>query len=147
MFLQIDLASDEPIYRQIRTQVVHAVATGELNPGDQLPSVRALASDLGVNMHTVNKAYAVLRDEGYVIMRGRSGACIADTAQALSPARTIEAQERMAEDMLHLALEFKARGGSHDAFMDLAAQQAAGVFRDGKSSGSSSPGTTLSTHA
>lgn len=144
MFLQIDLASDEPIYRQIRTQVVHAVATGELKPADQLPSVRALASNLGVNMHTVNKAYALLRDEGYVIMRGRSGAYIADTAQAPSPARAIEAQERMTEEMLHLALEFKARGGSHDAFMSLAAQQAARVFHGEQAP---TPDGAPSTHA
>ena len=69
MILRIDLTSSEPLYRQIRTQVVQGVASGELAPGDPLPSVRSLASDLGVNMHTVNKAYAVLRDEGYVTIR------------------------------------------------------------------------------
>ena len=81
MLLDIDLASQEPIFKQIRSQIVSAIATGELSPGDPLPSVRSLAGDLGVNMHTVNKAYAVLRDEGYVAMRGRSGAGCA-TAQA-----------------------------------------------------------------
>ena len=74
----IDQMSEEPIYRQIRAQVIEAIATGELSPGDPLPSVRSLARDLGVNLHTVNKAYAVLRDEGYLIMRGRSGAFVAD---------------------------------------------------------------------
>ena len=69
MLLRVDLTSQEPIYLQIRSQIVQAVASGELQAGDPLPSVRSLASDLGVNMHTVNKAYAVLRDEGYVIMR------------------------------------------------------------------------------
>lgn len=143
MLLKVDLASDEPIYRQIRTQVVHAVATGQLSAGDQLPSVRALASDLGVNMHTVNKAYAVLRDEGYVIMRGRSGACIADTAKTLSPARASEAQERMADELLHLALEFKARGGTRDDFTALANQQAALAFSDTPPT----PAPRASTHA
>lgn len=143
MLLQIDTASDEPIYRQIRTQVVHAVATGELSPGDQLPSVRALASDLGVNMHTVNKAYAVLRDEGYVIMRGRSGASIADAARTLSPARSLEAQERLADEMTRLALEFKARGGSHDGFVALATQQAALVFSAAKGQPAASPADSM----
>ena len=128
MILQIDLASVEPIYRQIRTQVVQAVATGELSAGDQLPSVRSLASDLGVNMHTVNKAYAVLRDEGYVARRCRSGAVITDAAQTLSPARAQEAQDRLAADLRQLALEFKARGGSCDGFVALATQQAQAVF-------------------
>lgn len=130
MVLKVDFASDEPIYRQIRTQIVHAVAAGELSPGDQLPSVRALASDLGVNMHTVNKAYAVLRDEGYVAMRGRSGAYIADAARTLSPARAQEARERIAEELAHLALEFKARGGSYDEFVTLATRQASTVFSE-----------------
>ena len=74
MILRIDQGSQEPLYLQIRNQLVGAIARGELLPGDRLPGVRALASDLGINLHTVNKAYAVLRDEGYLLMRGRSGA-------------------------------------------------------------------------
>ena len=84
MILRIDQASPDPIYLQIRNQIVEGIARGELVAGDSLPSVRALASDLGINLHTVNKAYAVLRDEGYVAMRGRSGAFIARPA---APAR------------------------------------------------------------
>ena len=69
--LAVDGALEEPLYLQIRNQIVAGIATGELEPGQALPSVRSLASDLGINLHTVNKAYAVLRDEGYVRMRGR----------------------------------------------------------------------------
>ena len=64
MVIRIDQKSEEPLYLQIRSQIIAAIATGELVPGTALPSVRALASDLGINLHTVNKAYAVLRDEG-----------------------------------------------------------------------------------
>ena len=64
--LAVDGALEEPLYLQIRNQIVAGIATGELEPGQALPSVRSLASDLGINLHTVNKAYAVLRDEGYV---------------------------------------------------------------------------------
>lgn len=128
MFLAIDLDSNEPLYRQIRAQIVQGVATGELCPGDQLPSVRVLAGDLGVNMHTVNKAYAVLRDEGYVVMRGRSGAYIADAARSTSSARALEGQQRLADELSHLALEFRARGGSYDSFVALASRQAAFVY-------------------
>ena len=81
MIVRIDQKSEEPLYLQIRSQIIAAIATGELVPGTALPSVRALASDLGINLHTVNKAYAVLRDEGYVLMRGRSGAYIADPCE------------------------------------------------------------------
>lgn len=132
MLLDIDLASEEPIYRQIRTQIVSAVATGELSPGDPLPSVRALAGDLGVNMHTVNKAYAVLRDEGYVAMRGRSGAVIADAARAMSGAKAQELRDRVASELARAALEFRAQGGSYDEFVALASAQARDVFSNGK---------------
>lgn len=77
MLLNIKPENDTPIYIQVRDQIVEGVATGELKPGDPLPSVRGFARDLGVNYHTVNKAYALLRDEGYVNMRGRKGAAIA----------------------------------------------------------------------
>ena len=73
MIICIDQKAEEPLYLQIRNQVIAAIARGELVPGAALPSVRALASDLGINLHTVNKAYAVLRDEGYVLMRGPFG--------------------------------------------------------------------------
>ena len=134
MLLEIDLASNEPIYRQIRTQIVHAVATGELSPGDALPSVRSLASDLGVNMHTVNKAYAVLRDEGYVRMRGRSGAYVADVSSQVSPLVAQERERRLAEDLHRLAMEWRAQGGTREEFMGLASRQASEVF-DGMKEG------------
>lgn len=132
MVLSIDMNSDEPIYQQIRTQIVLAVATGELSPGDSLPSVRALASDLGVNMHTVNKAYAVLRDEGYVAMRGRSGAYVADAAGQSSPLQAQAHEQRMADALLRLALEFRARGGSQEGFVQLAKEQAQKAFSNTK---------------
>ena len=128
MLLDVDLASQEPIYRQIRTKIVSAIACGELSPGDQLPSVRTLAGDLGVNMHTVNKAYAVLRDEGYVVMRGRSGAVIADTAQTVSSSKAQEHQDRIAAELTRLAREFKALGGTKQEFIELASSQVNSVF-------------------
>lgn len=132
MVFEIDLASDEPIYRQIRAQIVGAVATGELAPGDPLPSVRSLARDLGVNMHTVNKAYAVLRDEGYVHMRGRSGAYVADTGASQSPLLAQARQERLADELRRAALEWRAQGGTRDEFVGLAMAQANEVFLDKK---------------
>ena len=130
MLLRVDFASQDPIYLQIRSQIVHAVATGELQAGDALPSVRSLAGDLGVNMHTVNKAYAVLRDEGYVIMRGRSGAYIADRAAATTPERAARDHDNLAQALHRLALEHKAQGGSRESFVSLATEQAARFFSD-----------------
>ena len=139
MIIQIDLSSDEPIYLQIRSQVVHGVATGELRAGDALPSVRSLATDLGVNMHTVNKAYAVLRDEGYVAMRRGRGVMVADRAASLTPEAHSLDRDRLADDLLKLALEHRARGGSREEFLSLAMEQAAAAY--GVAPGKA-PGTT-----
>ena len=80
MILRIDQASPDPVYLQIRNQIVEGIARGELVAGDSLPSVRALASDLGINLHTVHKAYDVLRQQGYVLIHRRRGALISAPA-------------------------------------------------------------------
>lgn len=82
MILQIDFESDQPLYAQIRDQVVIGIAAGLLQPGESLPSVRRLAADIGINVHTVHKAYARLKDEGYVDIDRRSGAKIASVPSA-----------------------------------------------------------------
>ncbi len=76
LILKIDFDSDIPIYVQIKNQVVEGIARGELEEGEELPSVRGLADDIGVNMHTVNKAYSLLKDDGYIKIDRRKGAFI-----------------------------------------------------------------------
>ncbi len=76
MTIHIDFNSDEAIYIQLRNQIVLGIAKEEMKNGESLPSVRQLAEELGVNMHTVNKAYAMLRQEGYLMMDRRHGAVI-----------------------------------------------------------------------
>ncbi len=117
MLIAVDAAAAEPLYLQIRNQIVAGIATGQLEPGQSLPSVRSLASDLGINLHTVNKAYAVLRDEGYVRMRGRAGAVIADPAAADRADADASAQVKMEDDLFKLALAFRARGGARGPVM------------------------------
>lgn len=128
MVISIDHSSAEPLYLQLRAQVIKAIARGELQPGQALPSVRALAADLGINLHTVNRAYAVLRDEGYVLMRGRSGACIADPCEADRTDAAQTALARMEDDLFSLALAHRARGGARGAFLECAAAQAARAY-------------------
>lgn len=135
MVITIDPGSQEPLYRQIRSQIIEAIAAGELVAGDGLPSVRALASDLGVNLHTVNKAYAVLRDEGYLTMRGRSGAVVARRDLTSVRKRAGAQDELMAEELRRLALAFKARGGDEEAFVGEARAQARSVFGNGCAQG------------
>lgn len=76
MLLSVDFESETPIYMQIYEQIVLAISNGSLVPGEALPSVRSLSADIGVNIHTVNKSYAILRDEGYLNMSHRSGATV-----------------------------------------------------------------------
>ena len=86
MVIEIDFNSDEAIYMQITNQIIMGIATSRLHEGDTLPSVRQLASIAGINMHTVNKAYALLRQEGFVTIDRRKGAVIsidADKVRAL----------------------------------------------------------------
>jgi DNA-binding transcriptional regulator YhcF (GntR family) len=77
MLIEIDYNSNEALYLQVCNQIILGIATSRLSEGDELPSVRAMADSIGINMHTVNKAYALLRQEGYVKVDRRRGAVIA----------------------------------------------------------------------
>ena len=134
MLITIDAAAPEPLYLQIRNQIVAGIATGQLEPGQSLPSVRSLASDLGINLHTVNKAYAVLRDEGYVLMRGRSGAYIADPCEEDRADRAQIELAKMEDALFELALAHRARGGSRGEFLECAQRQAARAYGAGERS-------------
>ncbi len=76
MILVVETDSDVPLYQQLRDRVVEAIAAGELRRGDSLPATRQLAADLGINMHTVNKAYDLLRREGLIRLARRTGAVV-----------------------------------------------------------------------
>ena len=76
LLLEVDFNSDEAIYVQLCNQIILGIATSVIREGDSLPSVRQLADTIGVNMHTVNKAYSVLKREGYISLDKRRGAVI-----------------------------------------------------------------------
>lgn len=94
MYIQIDFESDEALYIQLRNQIIYGIATRQFHEGDALPSVRQLADTIGINMHTVNKAYAALRAEGLLRLDRRRGAVIAFDADKM------EALEEMKQDLL-----------------------------------------------
>lgn len=77
MIIEIDFNSEEALYLQLRNQIILGIATSQFREGDSLPSVRQLADSIGINMHTVNKAYTVLRQEGFVKVDRRRGAVVA----------------------------------------------------------------------
>ena len=95
MYIEIDFNSDEAIYMQLRNQIIMGIATSEIREGDTLPSVRQLAQTVGINMHTVNKAYAVLRQEGFVQLDRRKGAVIAIDIDKLKAVAEMKEQLRI----------------------------------------------------
>ena len=94
MLIEIDFNSDEAIYVQLCNQIIMGIATEQLKVGETLPSVRQLADTIGINMHTVNKAYSVFRQEGFLSMDRRRGAVISIDVDK------IRALEEMKENLL-----------------------------------------------
>jgi GntR family transcriptional regulator len=85
MLLSIEPDGPVPIYQQIRDRIVEAIADGQLPAGSGLPATRQLAVDLGINFHTVNKAYDLLRQEGLLRIGRKSGAVAARDAASGPP--------------------------------------------------------------
>ena len=102
MILNFDFHSDVPIFMQIRNQIVIGIAEGKLKPGEQLPTIRALADESGINMMTVSKAYQILKQEGYITTDRRSGARVASKDDKAVNEKTMQ-QLRLAISELRLS--------------------------------------------
>ena len=112
--IEIDFNSDEAIYVQLMNQIILGIATSRLQEGDPLPSVRQLADTIGINMHTVNKAYAILREEGYLKLDRRKGAVIS--------VETLEKQQELAsiqDNLRMLVAEAVCKGVTEDEMNQL----------------------------
>ena len=94
MVIEIDFNSDEAIYVQLMNQIILGIATSRLQEGDTLPSVRQMADTIGINMHTVNKPYTLLKQEGFVSIDRRRGAIVAIDVDK------IKALEEMKENLV-----------------------------------------------
>jgi DNA-binding transcriptional regulator YhcF (GntR family) len=123
MIIEINMQSPTTICDQLREQIIFGIAAGRLEPGEPLPSVRNLAADLGINYHTVNKAYSALCDEGYIIMDRRKGAVVAQNAQ-----RGDEFISGISKTVLLAAAESACRGISEVDFIKICA----GCYRQAK---------------
>ena len=95
MWIEIDFNSDEALYLQIRNQIIMGIATSRFHEGEALPSVRQLAETIGINMHTVNKAYTVLKQEGYVKVDRRRGAVISLDIDRIRAAEELKQELRV----------------------------------------------------
>ena len=91
MILKPNPSSGVPIYLQLMEQVKHAIETGALRPGEQLPGIRPLAEELVVNPNTVAKAYRELEHEGVIELRQGAGAFVTDKAPTKKDADRLRA--------------------------------------------------------
>lgn len=112
MLIEIDFSSDEAIYQQLCDQIILGIATSRLVDGEVLPSVRQMADEIGINMHTVNKAYSILRQEGFVKVDRRRGAFISVDEKNRERALAI-----MEKEMRVLLAEARCRGLSRNEML------------------------------
>lgn len=116
LIIKIDLQSELPIYTQLKNQIIEGIASGQLKMGEDLPSVRNLASDIGVNMHTVNKAYNLLKQDGYIQVHRQKGVVVNPDGM---PEVSEEYLEQLQQEIRPLIAEVICRGMSEEDFLKL----------------------------
>ncbi len=95
MLISVDFNSETPIYEQLKEQIVMGIASGALKPGEKLPSIRQMAEDLGVNLHTINKAYNQLKADGLLANDRRKGAVVPSLPQKATARQKEELRQKL----------------------------------------------------
>ena len=113
MIIELNYTSDTPIYLQLRNEIVKGIASGQFKYGEALPTVRTLAKELQVNNMTVNKAYSLLKQEGYICIDRRHGAKVQPTID-----NSYEHQEKLVNELELLASEAIVKGMDKEDFID-----------------------------
>ncbi|QAA34441.1 GntR family transcriptional regulator [Clostridium manihotivorum] len=114
MLIKIDFQSEVPIYLQLKNQIIHGIASGELQPEESLPSVRQMAEDIGINLHTVNKGYNLLKDEGFVTIDRRKGAIV----NSIPIRQNDKAADSLKEELKNIIAQAYCFGISKDDFIN-----------------------------
>lgn len=133
MIIELDMNSSTPIYVQLRNQIVMGIGCGELKLGESLPTVRQLAQDIGVNTMTVNKAYQILKTEGYIKIDRRHGAIVSDNIDM-----DIVFREKLENELELLLAEAAINGMDKNDFLSMCNE----IYSKMKVSGDSEPKTT-----
>lgn len=133
MIIELDMNSSTPIYVQLRNQIVMGIGRGELKLGESLPTVRQLAQDIGVNTMTVNKAYQILKTEGYIKIDRRHGAIVSDNIDM-----DIVFREKLENELELLLAEADINGMDKNDFLSMCNE----IYSKMKVSGDSEPKTT-----
>lgn len=116
MFIQLNLESTEPIYIQLQHQIIELIAKNILKRGDTLPSVRSLASDIGINLHTVNKAYQQLKQDGYILIHRQKGVVVHPEGV---PTADSAYKENITQKLRPFIADAKCRGISEEEFLKM----------------------------
>ncbi len=114
MIIKIDECLDVPIYMQIRNQIVMGISSGELKPGEQLPTVRALAMEIGINTMTVSKTYQLLKSEGYILTDRKNGARVRSEIE-----QSGKLSEAQASELRRIVSEARLSGVSKETIVKL----------------------------
>ncbi len=114
MIITLQDGSEIPVFKQIRNQIVMGISDGRLAPGEKLPTVRALAEEIGINSMTVNKAYQLLKQEGYIITDRRNGVRVKENFEQTKGLTTESEQE-----LARLVSEAKVKGMTRDDFVGI----------------------------
>lgn len=133
MIIELDMNSSTPIYVQLRNQIVMGIGRGELKLGESLPTVRQLEQDIGVNTMTVNKAYQILKTEGYIKIDRRHGAIVSDNIDM-----DIVFREKLENELELLLAEAAINGMDKRDFLSMCNE----IYSKIKVSGDSEPKTT-----
>lgn len=133
MIIELDMNSSTPIYVQLRNQIVMGIGRGELKLGESLPTIRQLAQDIGVNTMTVNKAYQILKTEGYIKIDRRHGAIVSDNIDM-----DIVFREKLENELELLLAEAAINGMDKRDFLSMCNE----IYSKIKVSGDSEPKTT-----
>ncbi|MDU1309164.1 MAG: GntR family transcriptional regulator [Clostridium sp.] len=114
MIINLNMNSDVSIYVQLRNEIVMGIGRGELKRGESLPTVRQMAADIGVNTMTVNKAYKILKDEGYIEIDRRHGAKVNPSINL-----SFEFKEKLESELELLVAESVLKGISKEEFLNM----------------------------
>ena len=121
--LTIDRGLKDSVYEQVAGQVRQLVASGTLAPGTPLPPVRQLASDLGVNLNTIARAYRLLESEGFLAIKDRAGVSVAAPAARAETTVKKELQDQLSVTIARL----RQAGVSHDELLALVQREVSAI--------------------
>lgn len=116
MYISLNFESEKPIYTQLVEQIISGIAKKEILPGERLPSVRVMAADIGINLHTVNKAYQQLKQEGFILIHRQRGVVV--NPDGTPPADGVYFQ-MLKESLDPLIAESICRGMSEDEYIEV----------------------------